>query len=120
MTSVSRKIEAQIVGAVDQAAASYRSAAQSLATGDALLADEERRERQIEHSFRAGQVDRPKLVSARLEVAATALSRFDAVVGQRQALGAPEDALQQPLFDPGQFPSVAEENPRLVRREPSS
>jgi outer membrane protein, heavy metal efflux system len=113
-------LQAQIIGAVDQAAASYRNATRSLATGDALLADEERRERQIESSFRAGQVDRPTLVSAQLEVAATALSRFDAVVQQRLALGALEDALQQPLFDPGQFPSVPEENPRLVRRQPSS
>jgi hypothetical protein len=43
-----------------------------------------------------------------------------AVANQRQALGALEDPLQQPLFDPGQFPSVPEEDPRLVRREPTS
>jgi cobalt-zinc-cadmium efflux system outer membrane protein len=111
--------QAQFIGAVDQAAASFRSATRSLATGDALLADQQRRERQIENSFRAGQVDRPTPVSAQL-VPATALSRFDAVVQQRQALGALEDALQQPLFNPGRFPSIPEENPRLVRREPPS
>jgi cobalt-zinc-cadmium efflux system outer membrane protein len=113
-------LQAQIIGTIDQAASSYRTAMRSLETGDALLADDQRRERQIETSFRAGQVDRPTLVTAQLEVAATALSRFDAVVQQRQALGALEDALQWPLFDPGRFPSVPVENPRLVDKGPSS
>jgi hypothetical protein len=43
-----------------------------------------------------------------------------AVANQRQALGALEDPLQQPLFDPGQFPAEPEENPHLLRGEPSS
>lgn len=113
-------LQAQIIGAIDQAAAGYRTATKSLATGDLLLGDEERRARQIETSFQAGQVDRPTLVTAQLEVATTALSRFDAVVQQRQAVGALEDALQQPLFDPGEFPTVPEENPRRVEKGSSS
>ena len=107
------------MGAIDQAAAAYRTAAQSLATGDALLADEQRRERQIADLFRAGQIDRPTLVTAALEVAATALLRFDVVLQQRQALGALEDALQQPLFDPASWPSVPEQNPRLAHTSPT-
>ena len=112
-------LQSRIVGAIDQAAAAYRTAAQSLATGDALLADEQRRERQIADLFRAGQIDRPTLVTAGLEVAATALSRFDVVLQQRQALGALEDALQQPLFDPASWPSVPEQNPRLAHTSPT-
>jgi outer membrane protein TolC len=113
-------LQAQIIGAIDQASTDYRSAARSVMTGDALLADEERRARQVESSFRAGQVDRPTLVTAQLEAAATALAGFDSVVQQRQALGALEDALQQPLFDPGHWPTVPEQNPRLAQTEPSS
>ena len=112
-------LQAQIIGAIDQAAAAYRTAARSVATGNTLLADDENRARQIESQFRAGQVDRVTLVTAELGVAATAVSRFDAVVQQRQAIGALEDALQQPLFDPGHWPVVPEQGPRRSDLEPS-
>ena len=113
-------LQAQIIGAIDQAAAAYRTATLSVTTGDELLADEERREREVAGAFGAGQIDRPTLVATELEVAAARLSRFDAVVQERLALAALEDALQQPLFDPGQSPTVPEHNPRLARSEPSS
>ncbi len=112
-------LQAQIIGAIDQAGAAYRGATQSLATADALLANEQRRQREVADSFRAGQVDRPTLVTAALELAAIRLSRLDPVMLQRQALGALEDALQQPLFDPGKWPYVLEESPRLADTEPS-
>lgn len=113
-------LQAQVIGALDQAAADYRATMRSVATGDALLADAEHRARQVGQSFRAGDVDRPTLVTAELEAATTALSRFDAVVQQRQALGALEDALQQPLYDPGQWPVVPPGNPRLSAPAASS
>lgn len=99
-------LQAQIMGAIDEAGAAYRTAAQSSATGDKLLADDQRHEDQIASQFRVGQVDRVALVTAEVEVSTTALSRFDAVVRERQAIGALEDALQHPLFDPGRWPSV--------------
>ncbi|TAM48614.1 MAG: TolC family protein [Paraburkholderia sp.] len=114
-------LQAQIIGAIDEAAAAYRTATRSVATGDALLADEQNHEKQIASQFRVGQVDRVTLVTAELEVAATALSRFDAVERQRQAIGALEDALQQPLFDPGHWPTVpSEQNAILSHGESSS
>jgi cobalt-zinc-cadmium efflux system outer membrane protein len=99
-------LQAQITGAIDEAAAAYRTATQSIATGDKLLADDQRHEDQIASQFHAGQADREALVTAEVEVAATGLSRFDAVVRQGQAIGALEDALQQPLFNPGRWPTV--------------
>jgi outer membrane protein TolC len=113
-------LQAQIVGAVDQAEAAYRTAMRSVATGDTLLAEDDRREQQVEGAFRAGQVDRPALVTTELEAAATALSRSDAMVQRLHAIGALEDALQQPLFDPGHWPSVPEQNPRSAHSDPSS
>ena len=113
-------LQARIIGAIDQAATAYRTAAQSLVTGDALLAEEQRRQRQIKNSFRAGQVDRPMLVTAALEAVATELLRFDAVVAQRQALGSLEDSLRQPVLDPASWPAVPARNPRLVDTEPPS
>jgi outer membrane protein, heavy metal efflux system len=93
-------LQAQIIGAIDEAATAYRASTQTLASADALLADEQHRALQMENSFRAGQVDRPTLVTAQVEAAATTLSQFDAVVRQRQALGSLEDALQRPLYGP--------------------
>ena len=113
-------LQAQIIGSLDAAAASYRAATQTLTTADALLTGGEQRERQISRSFEAGQVDRPTLVTAELELAAIRLSKLDALILQRQALGSLEDALQQPLFDPGRWPTVPEQNPRIVYTEPSS
>lgn len=110
-------LQAQIIGQIDQAAAAYRAATRSVATGDALLAEDRRRESQIESQFRVGQVDRATLVTTQLSVATTALARFDAVMQQRRAIGALEDALQQPLFDPGHWPLVPSQTLGLESRE---
>ena len=113
-------LQAQIIGTIDEAAVAYRTATQSVATGDALLEDEQHHENQIASQFRVGQVDRVTLVTAELEVATTALSRFDAVVHQRQAIGSLEDALQQPLFDPGHWPVVPSEQNAILSHVESS
>ncbi|WP_395118467.1 TolC family protein [Rhodanobacter sp. FW102-FHT14D06] len=114
-------LQARIIGAIDQGTVAYRGTMQSLAHADALLADARRRRQQIESAFQAGQADRPTLVTAELELASIEASRFDALVAQRQALAALEDALQQPLFDPGLWPKIPEQNPRTITdTEPSS
>lgn len=93
-------LQAQIIGSIDQAATAYRSSMKTLASADAMLADEHNRSAQMESSFRAGEIDRPTLVTAQVEAAATALAHLDALVQQRQALGSLEDALQRPLYAP--------------------
>lgn len=93
-------LQARIIGAIDATEAAYATATESVAAGGTILADERRRAQQEETAFRAGQADRPTLLAARLEAAAIALARFDAVAQQLQALGALEDALQRPLYEP--------------------
>jgi cobalt-zinc-cadmium efflux system outer membrane protein len=93
-------LQEQVIGAIDEAAIAYRRSTQTLAGANALLADVQHRATEMERSFRAGQVDRPTLVTAQVEAAATALAQFDAVVRQRQALGRLEDALQRSLYGP--------------------
>lgn len=92
-------LQAQVLGAIDAADADYRAATRSLATADALLADAEIRARKVSKSFAAGEIDRSTLVTAELERAIIAASRFDIVLAQRQALGAMEDSLQHSIFD---------------------
>ena len=93
-------LQAQIIGEIDRASVAYRKSTQVLASAAAMQADEARRARQIEKSFAAGQADRPTLVSTQVEAAITALSNFDAVLQQRQALGSLEDALERPRYGP--------------------
>lgn len=93
-------LQAQVIGAIDAADRAYLTATQALGTADALLAEERGRQLQVNASFAAGETDRLALVAAELELTLIQSAQFDAVVSQRQALGALEDALQQPLFDP--------------------
>lgn len=108
-------LQAQVIGAIDLADVAYRMATRSLATADALLADEQRRQHQVTSSFRAGGVDRPTLVTTDLELVVIEASRLDAFIVQRQALGTLEDALQQPIFDPGEMPTAPQINPRTTQ-----
>lgn len=94
-------LQAQVIGEIDRASVSYRKSTQVLASAAAMQSDEARRAQQIEKSFAAGQADRPTLVSTQVEAAITAISNFDAVLQQRQALGSLEDALERPLYEPG-------------------
>jgi outer membrane protein TolC len=99
-------LQAQTIGVIDAAFSSYRTASVTVETADALLDESRRRNDQITRSFQAGEADRPTLVSAAIELSTAELSRFDAGVQQRQAIGTLEDALQRQLFEPevGAFP----------------
>ena len=93
-------LQAQTFGAIDAAITSYRTASGSVETADALLTEAGIRDDQVMRSFQAGDTDRPTLDAAGIELSTAELSRFDAVVQQRQAIGALEDALQRVLFEP--------------------
>lgn len=106
-------LQAQIIGAIDAAIASYRSSVQAVATADALAAGGQQRQQEILRSFKAGEIDRTSLVTTELEVAAIELSRFDAIVQRLQSLGALEDALQQPILASDATLFMFETNPRM-------
>jgi outer membrane protein, heavy metal efflux system len=93
-------LQAKIIGAIDAAGVKYGATTQSLRIADRLSTSEQLRQRQARAAFASGATDRPTLITTELEAAVIWASRFDALVQQRQALGALEDALQQPLFDP--------------------
>lgn len=93
-------LQAQIIGQVDRARTAYVSTTKSLATADALLAQQSGRQERTRDLFRAGQIDHVTLLAGDLEVATTRISRLQALVAQRRALGQIEDALQQPIFVP--------------------
>lgn len=105
-------LQTRIISAIDAALAQYRAARRALATAEALLAAAERRAAQLAASFRAGETDRPTLVTGEIEAATSRLNGFDALDAELQAVGALEDALQRPLFEPSAAFSVPPINPR--------
>ena len=105
-------LQAAILGAIDEAVADLVAADAAVASGDALLADARRREAELRQSFAAGRIDRPMLVTAGIARQTVELSRFEALVRQRQALGRLEDALQQPLLEPAAALPAPEQSPR--------
>jgi cobalt-zinc-cadmium efflux system outer membrane protein len=105
-------LQTQVIDAVDGASAEYQAATRTLTSADALLADEQDRERRTSRWFQAGEADRPTLLAAQLERIAAEQSRFDALIQQRQALGAVEDALQHPFYGPA-MPASPDTNPRV-------
>jgi len=103
-------LQAQTMGAVDTALTGYRAATAAVQTADTLVIESERRSDQIARSLEAGEADRPTLVAAQIELSTVELSRFEAGVLQRQALGALEDAFQRQLFEPDTSPLLAPES----------
>jgi outer membrane protein TolC len=105
-------LQTQVIDAVDGSTAQYQAATRTLASADALLADEQDREHRTSRWFQAGEADRPTLLAAQLERLAAEQSRLDVLIQQRQALGTVEDALQHPFYGPT-MPASPDTNPRL-------
>lgn len=101
-------LQARIIAAIDEAATAWTQASRGAAAAAAILTGETRQTQRVEAAFRAGQIDRPTLLAAQLDVATAALARLDAVVRQRRALGALEDALRRPLLDAAGLPLPSE------------
>jgi len=89
-------LQAQVVGQIDRAVAAVQSAREQLQNGSELIETEGRREQSAEARFRAGAGDRTDVLNAHLESISAALMALDNEERLQSALGALEDALQQP------------------------
>jgi outer membrane protein TolC len=109
-------LQARIIGDIDRAAASYRAAARTLATADALVQRQARQRQQLERAYQLGEVDRLAPLTAEMELTLIELSRFEALVQQREALELIEDALQRSMFDgSGLYIRLPERMPRQLQ-----
>ena len=111
-------LQAQIIGAIDEAAAGYRSASEARRTADALTAQARKRLDGVQRGFDAGQLDRPTLVGAQIELSVAELSRLDALAAERRSVGLLEDALRTPLFGANSALPLEERNPRFATEVP--
>ena len=109
-------LQARIIAENDHALASYRAALKNIEITEALLAEKKKYLESVQASFKAGEVDRLKLLNAQMEYRSVELSRLDAFVAAQESLGLLEDSVQRPLNPLGPFPAVPETNPRAERR----
>lgn len=112
-------LQTQVIDAIDGSFASYHAAAQATATADGLLSNEQVRERDVSRMFTAGQINRSGLLTARIERILAQESQFNAMVRERQALGALEDAVQRQLFGKQLAIPALEHSPRRHSVGPS-
>ena len=89
-------LQAQVCGQIDRSLAGVRVARAQLGTARELLAAEQAREKSAQAQWQAGTGDRLDVLSAQLETANANLTRLDGEEKLQTALGALEDALQQP------------------------
>lgn len=107
-------VQARVIGAIDAAATGYRAAAGARAGAQALVAQAGRREAGMRRAFDAGQVGRPALVAAGIELGAARRASLDARAAEARAVASLEDALQTPLFGSPRRLPLEERNPRLA------
>ena len=94
-------LQARIIAALDQAGADYRASVASEREAEALLDAEAAHADAVARAFRAGASDQPALLASEAALAHARLARLDARLTTLTAIGELEDALRQPLFDPG-------------------
>ena len=108
-------LQAKIIGEIDAAAAGYRAARRAREVADALVAQAGGRVADLRRAFDAGQIGRPELVSAGVELGAARGAALDARADQDRAVAAIEDALRTPLFGGAGALPLEENNPRLAK-----
>lgn len=89
-------VQARVVGALDRALASYRSALARIGLADQLLADGRRIEDVARMQLAAGAISQLDLTIVRADRVGRELVRLEATVQAQQALGDLEDAMQRP------------------------
>ncbi len=91
-------LQAQAIGEMKIALASYRGSLAELTDADErLMRIQQVREAAMRRAVAAGEEDRLALVGVQVEAAVAARARLDALRRVQNALGALEDAAQQPL-----------------------
>lgn len=89
-------LQAQVCGQIDRALAGVRVAHEQMRTANQLIAAESQQAKSAQAQLEAGAGDRLDVLNAQLESANAAVTRLDNEEKLQSALGALEDALQQP------------------------
>ena len=89
-------VQAQVIAQIDRANAGLAAARQQVSTSHTLLKSAESQAQAVTAQVQAGAATRLDLLSAQMDLNAVRLAQLDGEVQFQTALGALEDALQQP------------------------
>lgn len=106
-------LQAQAIAQIDRAVANYRASLNTLDTATALLATQQAQQRTLQAQLQAGSADRLALIGSELESSVSTRARLAALVNSQKALGALEDAIQQPLDGATPLPPMPERAPHI-------
>jgi outer membrane protein, heavy metal efflux system len=113
-------LQANVIGNVAQAKASYYGAADTLQQAREQYAARQRQMQRIQKQFDEGYADRLELAQGRLENLRSLQNMINAEYAVQRAAAALEDALQQPLEFVESLPDDMEQASPAGSKEPSS
>ena len=90
-------LQAHVIASTEVAVAQYQSALRRLTAAQSALALQRTQTDAVEKSFKAGEADRVAMRTAELELVSAQLALVDSTTLAQQALGALEDAVEQPV-----------------------
>jgi len=90
-------LQARVIGDLDRALATYHATTAQLTALESLAAQQQQQSEAVAAQIKAGASDPLDLLNARLELGVSRLAQLDGRIKLRQALGALEDAMQQPI-----------------------
>lgn len=90
-------LQAQTIARTEHALADYRASLATLDAAQSLVATQQLRAQSAQRQFSSGYIDQFALDQARVQALAADNTRLTASIQTQRALGALEDALQQPL-----------------------
>src|SRR5439155_2555612 len=106
-------LQAQAIGEMERAIVQYRASFDEWReANDRLIGMQRDREEAARRALEAGEGDRLSLATVRLQTVTAARARLDALTHVQTALGALEDAMQQPLEDALAVPDPSRVSPR--------
>lgn len=103
-------LQAAVIGEQSQAMAAWQSALNETDKARSLVSSQQARLAQTQRQFDAGYTDRLELTTAQLELATAESAVVAAHLKAQRALGALEDAVQQPLDGSAPLPAMTEED----------
>jgi len=90
-------LQAHVIGSTEIATAQYDSALKRMNAATSALQLQRTQTDAVQRSFNAGEADRVALRTSELELVSAELALVESVMQAQQALGALEDAVEQPL-----------------------
>lgn len=90
-------LQVKITGEIDRIIKGYSTSLQKLKTAELILSEQKEQYQAIDAKFKIGEVDRLKILTAKLDLLSAETSRLDALIKAQATLGALEDAVQFPL-----------------------